>query len=262
MRAILALSVLVLSSTAAHAERLGRVTEVARGGYQGPRFSPAGDALAVTGPKLRGLYRVGLSGDGAGRVARLNDDEGAGVHARFLADGRLAFRARRAGALVDLALDARGREQALAAPVLAETRDDRLYVAGADGRFRQVGAGDRFFAPVVSPDGARVVVQGLATGLWIYERASDRLVRVGRGTAPAWSADGQALVFERTEDDGHAIVASDLYLYRVDLARVVRLTATEDRLERRPSLSPDGGRVAFDDDEGGVFVAELDGGAR
>jgi hypothetical protein len=258
VRAILSLS-LVMSflSGSAYADRLANVTEIARGGYQAPRFAPSGRELAVTGPKLRGLFVVALA---SGAVQRINDEEAAGVHARYLADGRLALRVRRAGLERDVAIDRHGAERALVTPSLAETRNDRLYVRGLDGATRQVGAGDRFFAPLPSPDGSKIAVQGLATGLWIYDRAADRLSHVGRGTAPAWSPDGAALVFERTEDDGHDIVAADLFLYRVGEQRVVRLTATADRLERRPSVSPDGRRIAFDDGEGSVFVADLTGG--
>ena len=84
------------------------------------------------------------------------------------------------------------------------------------------------------------------------------LVHVGRGTAPAWSPDSKRLAFERTEDDGHDIIASDLYIFDLAAARITAVTATDRITERRPSFSPDGSRIAYDDGEGGIYVGRLE----
>lgn len=231
--------------------------QVVSGGYYAPRFAPDGRQILVTGPKQRGLFLAGVAGSA---VHRLNDDEAAGVHARFRSDGAVEYRALRAGVRRDLVvgLDGAIRAAAASAAPVALAQDDRIYVRGADGRVAQVGSGDRFFSPVVSPDGDKVAFQGLVTGLYVYVRSTGSLTHIGPGTAPAWSPDGARLVYELTEDDGHEIVASELHLYNVAAGRSQQLTSTDAQLERRPSFSPDGRQIAFDDDNGGIWIARLE----
>jgi hypothetical protein len=241
--------------------RLSAPRTIARGAHMGPRFSPDGRSLLVSGERWSGLSLVGL--DGA--VRRLVDDVAAGVDARFLADGRIAFSARRAGErrtlLVDPGALSATSVRLAAVGELPEppafAKDDRLYVRTAAG-LTTVGAGDKFFGARPSPDGARVAFLGLATGVHVLDLRTMRVTHVGAGTAPAWSPDGRLLVFERTEDDGHDVVASDLWLYEPGGRGLTRLTATDDRLERRPSFSPDGRRLAFDDDRGEILIADLE----
>jgi Tol biopolymer transport system component len=126
------------------------------------------------------------------------------------------------------------------------------------GQLLQVGSGDRFFAPEVSPDGDRVVFQGLTTGIYVYTRSTGSLVHLGAGTSPSWSPDGSRLVFELTEDDGHELSASDIYMYDLAASRMHRLTSTQSVIERRPSFSSDGTRIAFDDNTGGIYVGRLE----
>jgi Tol biopolymer transport system component len=240
----------------AAADRLAGATEVASGGYHAPRFAPDGGQLLVTGSRQRGLYLVPRAG---GAVRRLSDEAGAGVHARFRPDGTVEYRAVRAGQMRDLIVDGGGAVRS-AAPVapLARAVDQRIYVRGDRDRWVEVGSGDRFFAPVVSPDGGKVAFQGLATGIYVHDRARGTTVHVGPGTAPAWSPDGSRLVYELTEDDGHAIVAAELHLYDLETGTRSVLTATEHLVERRPAFSPDGREIAFDDDSGRIWIGRLE----
>lgn len=249
---------LALVSTAtsiAHAEQLVETRQVARGDYLAPQFSPDGRELLVTGPKLRGLFLTTLSG----RIAPLSDEAEAGVHARWQPDGSIAYRAQRAGTRRDLVVTRDKRVTlANAAKPVAFTQDDRAYVVDRTKKLVRVGSGDRFFGAVVSPDGDKVVLQGLTTGLHLYVRSTGVLRPIGPGTAPTWSPDSTRLVYEVTEDDGHDIVASDLYIYEVAGDRVSAITTTDRIVERRPSFSPDGANLAFDDNTGGIFVGRLE----
>ena len=254
--AILILGVVSSGHSIARADRLVDAREVLRGDFLGPQFSPDGRDLLLTGAQLRGLVVAPLAG---GAVRRLTDDGEAGVHAQWTADGRVTYRAHRAGARRELivARDTTIRTHAAPAAV-AFAKDDLMYAVDRTNKLVRIGSGDRFFGAVVSPDGDKVVFQGLTTGLHLYTRSTGVTRYIGPGTAPAWSPDSARIAYEVTEDDGHEIVASELFLYDVARDRVVPITATDRVIERRPSFAPTGSALAFDDNTGGVFVGRLE----
>jgi hypothetical protein len=240
---------------AARADRITDVREVARGGYLAPRFAPAGDEILVSGPKLQGLFLARIDGG----VRQLTGDAGAGVHARWTASGAIEYRALQNGVRRDLVVDRRGSVRAAAPEAkVAYARDDRMYALDQRGQLLRIGSGDKFFGAVVAPDKDRVAFQGLVTGIYVYTRSTGALVHVGTGTAPAWSPDSSRLVYERTEDDGHEVVASDLYIFDLATAKSAPVTTSDRVLERRPSFSPDGKSIAYDDDQGRIFVGRLE----
>jgi hypothetical protein len=243
-------------TSTAHADRLVETREVARGSYLAVHFSPDGRDLLVTGPQLRGLQLVPIVG---GVPRTLSDEAEAGVHARWQGDGTVSYRAASDGTRRDRIVTRTGQVRTPAAATprpIAFTQNERVY-AERGGQLREISSGDRFFGAVVAPDGDKVVYQGLVTGLYIYTRSTGTVVSVGPGTAPAWSPDSKRLVFEVTEDDGHDLMASDLYLYDLAADRATPLTATPGTAERRPSFSPDGAQIAFDDNTGGLFVGKV-----
>jgi Tol biopolymer transport system component len=228
---------------------------VARGDLLAPQFSPDGRELLLTGPQLRGLQVAQLA---TGALRELTGEAEAGVHARWTRDGRVHFRAPRAGTRRDLVV---GADRVVTSfsppPAVAFAQDDRMYVVDRTGALARIGSGDRFFGAVVSPDGDKVVFQGLTTGLHLYVRATGALRYIGPGTAPAWSPDSTRIAYEVTEDDGHTIVASELFVYSLATDRAAPVTATDRVIERRPSFSPDGSQLAFDDNTGGIYVGRL-----
>lgn len=237
----------------AQAEQLVDAREVARGDYLGPQYSPDGREILLTASQQRGLYVLG-----GGSVRTLTDDAEAGVHARWNADGTIRYRTKRGATRSDLVI-ARDKTVKPAAAIaqLAFAQDDRMYVIDRTGRTARIGSGDRFFGAIVAPDGDKVVFQGLTTGLYLYVRSTGALSYIGPGTAPAWSPDSKRIAYEVTEDDGHAIVASDLFVYTIATDRAEPVTTTEKVIERRPAFAPNGTDLAFDDNTGGVFVGRL-----
>jgi hypothetical protein len=242
-------------TSTAYADRLVETREVARGPYLALHFSPDGRDLLVTGPHMRGLQLVPLVG-GAPRT--LSSEAEAGVHARWLGDGTLSYRADVGGTGVQRVVTRTGQARtAAAAPrPFAFTQNERVY-AERGGQLREISSGDRFFGAVISPDGDKVVFQGLVTGLHVYSRSTGATVSIGPGTAPAWSPDSKRLVFEVTEDDGHDLIGADLYIYDLTADRAAPLTTSQRVTERRPSFSPDGTQIAFDDNTGGLFVGKV-----
>lgn len=252
---LLILCAVICGHSVASADRLLDTRQIVRGDYLAARFSPDGGEILLTGPQLAGLYVASMTG----AVRQLTGDAEAGVHAQWNADGSVAYRAKRAGARIDLVVNRAGVVRAgTAKSQLAFAKDDLMYAVDRKGKLVRIGSGDRFFGALVSPDGDKVVYQGVTTGLYLYIRSTGATRYIGPGTAPAWSPDGSRVIFEVTEDDGHDIVASDLYIYNVTADRVSAVTSTDRVIERRPSFAPNGSTIAFDDNTGGVFVGRLE----
>jgi Tol biopolymer transport system component len=58
-----------------------------------------------------------------------------------------------------------------------------------------------------------------------------------------------------TEDDGHQILASDIFTININGFEKTNITNTEDKLEMNPSWSPKGDKIAYDvPDEGAIYV--------
>ncbi len=219
-----------------------------------PKFSPDGMRLLVTGVRMHGLSEIEIAG---GKTQLLVNEERVGVKARYTSDGRVSFQARRAGSMRSLVLNSVGAEEELSvAEPAAFMHRDHIYLRTPVGMHR-LSSGDRFFAPTVSPDGSKVAFTGLATGVHVYNLVTGTKTLVGPGTAPTWSPDSQTLAYERTEDDGHNIVASDIWLWDARSGSRA-FTTTDDRHERHPAWSPNGQQIAFDDDRGAVFIADTE----
>jgi TolB protein len=217
-----------------------------------PSWSPDGSAIAYVG------YRQGRPGDiykvaaYGGRERRLTETRAHEDTPRWSPDGRRIIFVRR----------------------LALIR--QLVVMDADGsNQRQLTSGEPSFAPSWSPDGRRIAfVRGhdavgsddgvradapVATEVDanVHRRPSDIHVldvdtgverRVthdpGVDTSPAWSPDGESIVFS---SDRGGTGAQQLYVMRPDGTAQRKLTRHDVTYhnEMRPSWSPDGKTIAF-----------------
>lgn len=251
---VLGREIVVAQEVAAPLLTLGPARPVAEG-LTAPVLSPDGTLLAVSNERLDELHLLDLE---RGTIEAVAQGPRVGYRPE-LAGRTLRYRhAQQSPTAVP------HHEVALPRDVGGEARhglrvrlDDahHVWLRAPGGEERRVSPdGDRYLEPSISPDGRHVVFWGMATGLFLHRVADGALVELGAGSHPRFSADGAWLVFERTEDDGHVIVASDLHVVELATYRVAPLTQTEDRIERMPSMA--GGLVAFATPEG-VLVAPL-----
>lgn len=117
--------------------------------------------------------------------------------------------------------------------------------------------GQRFFGPRLSPAGDAVLVSERRPGgghVWVVDLDSGAARDLGVGHGPAWHPDGRHVLFARIEHDGRHVTGADLYVRALDEAAPVRLTATPDRAEMEPAVSPDGRLVGFVDGRTGDLL--------
>jgi Tol biopolymer transport system component len=164
---------------------------------------------------------------------------------------------------------------ALALPACgaSETRSDVIVAARQDGVYamRPDGTGIRklpgledFGAPLLSPDGKLLAVQG-AGGLYVARTDGSRVRLVAKNAYDAsWSPDSKRLVFTLDACEGRGDDCYLAYDHIADLGSVGvdgrgfrRLTRTG-FYEGEPDWSPNGRTIAFAGDAG-VYVMDADG---
>ncbi len=132
---------------------------------------------------------------------------------------------------------------------------EHLYIVDAFGSKRVLNVGPSF-CPALSPDGKKVVFNQMDDICVINVDGTGKKI-IGRGFNPTWVNNDQ-IVFEKTEDDGHEYTAGELYIMSVDGKNVKALTATSDRIEMNPCISPDGNKIVFTSfTDGQIYVADF-----
>jgi Tol biopolymer transport system component len=231
-------------------------------GYLAPMWSPDGVHIAYSQYKYNSLYILEIRNK---EEYLLVEGEGCGFMPEWDESGdRLFFRKQRGSALaplersvsVDGVLSDAFRERR-EANLGIRIENGIIYRNGNNHKKLQVSeAHDRFYGSVLSPDGKYLVFQGISTGIYIHNLESGETVSVGQGDYPTWAPASNAILFDRTEDDGHNITEGDIYCYRLDDRRLLQLTNTPGVVEQRANVSPDGRMVAFDA-QGAIFVGHL-----
>lgn len=225
------------------------------GPFLAPRWSPDGLQLIASRPGYNGVWLLGANGEDPILLSESN-----GYNARWTPDGKIEIpgedgKVRRFSP--DGVLEAAEALAAAAPPAYSE--DDTIWVRPSDGGspFPLTGSEDRFFNPVVSPDGRYVAYQGLNTGLYIARAdGSGEPVYLGDGNNPSWLPDSSGLVFDVTRDDGHNLTEGDLYYADAGGEERTNLTEGDGLITQNVTVGPDGQRVTYEAD-GEIYIGEL-----
>ncbi|MGI8908715.1 MAG: TolB family protein [Candidatus Sumerlaeaceae bacterium] len=230
------------------------ITTPEEGDFMAPRWSPDGLELLFSKAGYNGLYTKGSQG---GPLNEITGQEGVGFAAQWEADGQI--KTRKNGKKQKFAPDGTPTDAAEfehdSSLTGTFTKDDTVYVRANPGEAPvpiSPTGDDKYFGGVLSPDGKYVAYNGLVSGLYIAPLdGSSPPVNLGPGVSPSFLPDGSGIVYSVTEDDGHNLVAGDLFLASLDGSEVSNLTQSSGQIEQHPSISSDGSHIAYE--SGGVI---------
>lgn len=118
-------------------------------------------------------------------------------------------------------------------------------------------AGKTLMNPVLSPSGDNIAFQIPGEGLFVCSYEGSDIKRLGYGEDPTWTSDGKYLVVSKSKDNGVSIIASELFSINVSTGAQAALLSSE-LIPQRPSISPDGKKIAFEDYATGfIYVMNL-----
>lgn len=222
------------------------VTAPAGASLYGPSFSPDGTTLAYV--RIAGATAELLVGE---RVVSDDGEDVFGFAPTWLSAGELAYTAD--GQVKRRRIDGDATVVPFAArvPVVPRSRYAR-NVPDLDSTDERPVMG--IASPVASPDGTRVAFRAL-NALWLLTVGQPRPVKLVEdgyfNSDPDFTPDGRAVGYasDRAGD-------ADLWLHDLETGEHRRLSGLPGA-QLAPRFSPDGGRVAYTDHDGAVWVLDL-----
>ncbi|MEO8377340.1 MAG: hypothetical protein ABI579_06690 [Candidatus Sumerlaeota bacterium] len=231
-----------------------KLTDKAKNGeFLAPKWSPDGLQMLATRPGYRGLFVVDAQTGDSRQIA-----DGGAYGAKWTPDGKIEMRdddgniktLNPDGTVDSVGADPKNQQ--------AYAENDTVFVKAQDGRAVPItSSDDKYFNPVVSPDGKTVVYQGLTSGLYMASAdGTGQPTYIGRGNNAVWSPDSSGIIFDVTTDDGHLLTSGDLYFVDANATERTNITPDTASIDEMPSVSADGREVVYQSD-GEIYLGEL-----
>lgn len=238
-----------------------------------PVWSPDGSQIAVTGDNFIGIWVADANGN---NLRQVSESPGAGYKMLWdsnqeitstpytVVDGKRMTRIEQvnvstasvkqvAPAMRNLKRSAVEGASSIYQIMLDEPQNATSMIAGLSDY-----AGKWIINPVLSPDGSRIAFQIVTKGLFVCNADGSGLIELGKGSHASWLPDSRNLMMTCIVDDGHRFTSSDIYCVNVDKRSAVNITPTSDVIPVTIAVSPDGRRVAFDNDtDGAIYIINL-----
>jgi len=238
-----------------------------------PVWSPDGSQIAVTGDNYIGIWVADADGNnlrqvsesaGAGYKMLWNSNQEITSTPYTVVDGKRMTRIEQvnvstasvkqvAPAMRNLKRSAGEGASSIYQIMLDEPQNATSMIAELSDY-----AGKWIINPVLSPDGTRIAFQIVTKGLFVCNADGSGLIELGKGSHASWLPDSRNLMMTCIVDDGHRFTSSDIYCVNVDKRSAVNITPTSDVIPVTIAVSPDGRRVAFDNDtDGAIYIINL-----
>lgn len=224
-------------------------------GYIAPSFSPDGSRMLVSKPGHNGLYVVSMNGGSVKSVASVK-----AYGARWISNNEIAYKSSdREGKSVVTVEGESISSESDREEISVVSIDGEIWVEMSGEKRQLTNGGDIYFNPVLSQNKSMVCYEGLSSGLHVSDIKGEFHVALGAGNNPSWTPDNKSVVFDLALDNGHVLTESDIWVASIEQPKErFNMTKNGKMVAQRPSVSPDGSKVAFDA-QGKIFVATLQG---
>lgn len=250
--------------------------------YAAPVWSPDGKSILVTEVGYKGLYLINVADN---TIRKLSDIQGAGYNAVWSPDGKqIYFRNKKENLDYSSKLEVNSIDvtsgkisvhpeinpdgllsyfiaKGTISPIVYTNTKTLLIEAQTFDKSKTwviTKDSGQYYKPILSPDKTKVVLHK-GGQMFVYSVDGSGLISsLSKGIACSWTSESKKILYFLSEDDGHQVTGSDLYLCSSDGLSNWRLTNTPAVFEMFPSLSPDNKKIVFSDDKSGkVFIANL-----
>lgn len=221
-----------------------------------PTWSPDGQRLAFASHRS-GNYEIWTMAKDGSDLSQLTSHKKTSSQPAWNPDGdKIAFASSRSGGTAIWMMNPNGTKlkrvlpEGSGGPVSWSPDGTKLVFASSE--IASLTPWARFLSRWSRNDPLRYCSQnpeiGVSKHLWLLDLQKQELQQLTQGqtvdVTPAWSPDGQFLVFARRTADGRLNWARDLWIMHVKNRAVQRLT-TDSADKVFPSWSPDGTRIAY-----------------
>ncbi len=124
------------------------------------------------------------------------------------------------------------------------------------------------YQPAWSPDGSKIAFAsnrgGMGTQVWVMNADGTTATRitVGGGFHPSWSPDGQHIAFSRVVKLClFDVCSAHIFVATPSGGSVTDISGTGDKIQYEPAWSPDGTKIAFEENRN-IWVMEADGSGK
>lgn len=264
------------------------------GGFYHPVFAPKGAWLLTSSENYTGLKQISLQ---TNEITTLTQDAGAGYDVRISADESVILYKktewqdnRRFTSLYQYAVA--GQKAVKVADATREkitpafAANKPVYVKGAklvknnvtptdvtpfiniEDRKMALYQGDRktiltpngadasYFWASVSPDRKHIVYTIARGGTFVCNIDGSRPVSLGKLNAPAW-LNNQWVIGMNDKDNGEVIISSEIVAATIDGKTRQTLATPQVKIALYPAASPDGKRIAFNSNEGEIYLLDI-----